>query len=56
MSNIHCGVCETPINAPPGVEVALCQKCAQHPSLVAAFKQGRATMALKEDDQHEREQ
>ena len=40
---LSCGVCERPINAPPGTTgTVLCPLCAAEPVLVAAFKEGRA--------------
>jgi hypothetical protein len=40
---LACGVCERPINAPPGTTgTVLCPLCAAEPVLVAAFKEGRA--------------
>jgi len=44
MRNISCGVCERPIGVRDNVDVALCIGCAQHPVLVAAFKEGRTRM------------
>jgi len=49
---VPCGVCERPIAAPPSVEVALCRDCAQHPALVAAFREGRARMFEREVETH----
>ena len=49
---VPCGVCERPITAPPGVEVALCRDCAQHPVLVAAFREGRARLFDREVEAH----
>jgi hypothetical protein len=43
---LACGVCERPINAPPGTTgTVLCPLCAAEPVLVAAFKEGRARLA-----------
>ena len=44
MRNLSCGVCERPIGVRDNVDVALCIGCAQHPVLVAAFKEGRARL------------
>jgi len=48
MRNISCGVCERPIGVRDNVDVALCIGCAQHPMLVAAFREGRARMYQRE--------
>jgi len=42
---LACGVCERPVNAPPGTTgTVLCRECASFPVLVAAFKEGRARL------------
>jgi hypothetical protein len=42
---LSCGVCERPINAPPGTTgTVLCPLCAAEPVLVAAFREGRARL------------
>ena len=52
MRNISCGVCERPIGVRDNVDVALCIGCAQHPVLVAAFREGRARMYQQELEEH----
>ena len=43
---LSCGVCERPVNAPPGTTgTVLCRDCASFPVLVAAFREGRARLA-----------
>jgi len=42
---LSCGVCERPVNAPPGTTgTVLCRDCASFPVLVAAFREGRARL------------
>ena len=53
MSTRYCGICEILITAvPPDIEVVLCRKCARHPVLVQAFKEGRTTLLLKQIEEH----